>query len=319
MKNDKIPVKEYVKQEVSPLNLLLFVADRCNFTCPYCYNRMPRHQNNADLDLFYKYVADIHKKLPTRELNVSLIGGEPTLHPNLLDFCDKLQKLDRVCIEVLTNFTKPLEYYINLLKNNIKIAASWHRAPNDMLNWDYVEKMKKIPYKYFTNDQVEVRIMMENDNWENSRKVFNELYPPFKKYVEISLLSNNNGSPYRYTDKQLEEYRQLIILTKYKRDFFTVVYNDGSESQVSFSDMYLNPQVNFHLWKCNAGLDYLYVHVNGDVYNCQSYYEHNKKPICNIVDTNGEYIKELYKPCICAVDYCSCDFDVTKERILNVH
>lgn len=66
--------------------------------------------------------------------------------------------------------------------------------------------------------------MMENDNWENSRKVFFELYPLYKKYIEISLLTRDDGTPYEYTQKQLDEYEKLIILTKYKRDFFTVEY-----------------------------------------------------------------------------------------------
>lgn len=56
--------------------------------------------------------------------------------------------------------------------------------------------MKKIPMKFFANEQVEVRIMMENDNWESSRKVFYELYPLFKKYIEISLLTRDDGTPY---------------------------------------------------------------------------------------------------------------------------
>lgn len=295
----------------------MFIVDKCNFTCPYCYNRKPRHLVEADSDIFVKFLKDVRKHVGDRPINVTFIGGEPTLHSNLDEFSKNTLSIPNLTLELLTNFSRPLDEYMKYLEMGIKIAASWHRAPNDPKNWDYVEKMKKIPMKYFLKDQIEVRIMMENDNWENSRKVFYELYPLYKKYIEISLLSQNDGKPYSYTDKQLKEFENLIILTKYKREFFTVVFQDGHEEQVSFNDMYLNPQVNFHLWKCNAGLDYFYVHVNGDVYNCQSFYEHNRKKLYNIVENGGCLDVEKFKPCICSVEYCSCDYDVMKEKIIG--
>lgn len=318
MQSGKEMVKEFVIQKSTPLNILAYIVDRCNFNCSYCYNRMPRKSTLADLDSFFKFIEDIRRQQPKdRKINVSLIGGEPTLHPGAIDFCNQLLALDNVTAELLTNFTQPVEYYLSLLEKGICLAASWHSQANDKLNWSYVEKMKQIPMKFFDNEQVEVRIMMENDNWESSRKVFFELYPMFKKHIEISLLTRDDGTPYQYSQSQLDEYEKLIVLTKYKRDFFTIEYSDGTQQQVSFADMYLNPQVNFHLWKCNAGQDYIYIHCDGNVYNCQSYYENYKKPICNLFEDECKYKKEKFKPCICQVNYCACDFDVYKEKLIG--
>lgn len=318
MQSGKEMVKEFVIQKSTPLNILAYIVDRCNFNCSYCYNRKPRKSTLADLDGFFRFIEDIRRQQPLdKKINVSLIGGEPTLHPGALDFCNQLLALDNVSVELLTNFTQPIEYYLSLLEKGVCLAASWHSQTNDKLNWPYVEKMKQIPMKFFDNEQVEVRIMMENDNWENSRKVFFELYPMFKKHIEISLLTRDDGTPYQYSQSQLDEYEKLIVLTKYKRDFFTVEYADGSQQQMSFSDMYLNPQVNFHLWKCNAGQDYIYIHCDGNVYNCQSYYENFKKPICNLFADECKYKKEKFTPCICAVSYCACDFDVHKEKLIG--
>nr|DAF73118.1 MAG TPA: Radical SAM superfamily [Caudoviricetes sp.] len=44
------------------MNVLLFIADQCNFSCPYCYNRQPRTKTLADLDLLWKFVDDMHAK-----------------------------------------------------------------------------------------------------------------------------------------------------------------------------------------------------------------------------------------------------------------
>lgn len=314
----KEPVAQFVKQQETPVNVLLFIADQCNFSCPYCYNRRPRTNKIVDLDLLYKFVLDASKKTQ-RRMNITLIGGEPTLHPSMMDFCKALIKdVPRSCVEILTNFSQPLDYYLGCLDLGMKIAATWHGKCNDKANLDYCKKMLRVPMKFFENDQIEVRIMFENDNWENAEEVFKQMYPLFKRWVEISLVSDLDGKPYPYTKEQLDRYRELLLKLKYTRDFFTIRYDDGSEKQVSFNDMYLNPLVNFHLWRCNAGLDYIYVHCNGNVYNCQSYYEHDRKPICNIIQTAGEYKQELFKPTICQVEYCSCDFDVYKEKILKI-
>ena len=315
---EKELVAQFVKQDETPLNVLLFIADQCNFACPYCYNRRPRTNKLIDLDLLYKFVEDMSQKTK-RKMNISLIGGEPTLHPGMLNFCKSiLSNVPSTCVEILTNFSQPLETYLEHLELGMKIAATWHGKINDKQNLDYCKKMLRVPLKFFENDQIEVRIMFENDNWDNAEEVFRQMCPLFKKWVEISLVSDLDGKPYPYTKAQLDRYKELLMKLKYTRDFFTLRYRDGTEKQVSFNDMYLNPLVNFHLWRCNAGLDYIYVHCNGNVYNCQSYYEHDRKPICNIIQTQGEYKKELFKPTICSVEYCSCDFDVYKEKILRI-
>ena len=72
----------------------------------------------------------------------------------------------------------------------------------------------------------------------------------------------------------IKDYKQL----------YTIEYNDGYVERLSYNDMFLNDDFTFHMWKCNAGKDYLYIHVNGDIYPCQSYYEGNRKKLYNMVD-----------------------------------
>jgi len=42
---------------------------------------------------------------------------------------------------------------------------------------------------------------------------------------------------------------------------------------LEFNDMFLNTSYSFKYWKCNAGLDYFYIHANGDIYPCETYYD----------------------------------------------
>ena len=301
---EKELVAQFVKQDETPLNVLLFIADQCNFACPYCYNRRPRTNKLIDLDLLYKFVEDMSQKTK-RRMNISLIGGEPTLHPGMLNFCKSiLSNVPSTCVEILTNFSQPLETYLEHLELGMKIAATWHGKINDKQNLDYCKKMLRVPLKFF-----------ENDNWDNAEEVFRQMCPLFKKWVEISLVSDLDGKPYPYTKAQLDRYKELLMKLKYTRDFFTLRYRDGTEKQVSFNDMYLNPLVNFHLWRCNAGLDYIYVHCNGNVYNCQSYYQFNQLPLFNLKDLGDVNLADFLKPCKCNVQSCRfADYQVHREK-----
>nr|DAF73076.1 MAG TPA: putative 7-cyano-7-deazaguanosine (preQ0) biosynthesis protein QueE, clostridial [Caudoviricetes sp.] len=82
-------------------------------------------------------------------MTVSLIGGEPTLHPKMVDFCKKILSLKKTSVEILTNFSQPLDYYLDLLERGMKIAATWHGKANDKANLEYAKKMLRVPMKYF--------------------------------------------------------------------------------------------------------------------------------------------------------------------------
>jgi len=52
--------------------------------------------------------------------------------------------------------------------------------------------------------------MFELDNWQNSVKMYKLFYPTYKRWLEISLLTKNDGSLYKYSDEQIEEYHEYV-------------------------------------------------------------------------------------------------------------
>lgn len=64
----------------------------CNFTCPYCHNPALVTARGRGLLSRVDLLAFLHKR---RGLlgGVVISGGEPTLQPNLLDFCREVKKL----------------------------------------------------------------------------------------------------------------------------------------------------------------------------------------------------------------------------------
>ncbi|MBF0563962.1 MAG: radical SAM protein [Nitrospirae bacterium] len=66
-------------------NILL--TQRCVRTCPYCFAKKHMSESLSDDMLSWKnliYIADLIEN--SGERNISLLGGEPTLHPKFIDF-----------------------------------------------------------------------------------------------------------------------------------------------------------------------------------------------------------------------------------------
>lgn len=315
--NGKYPIKVYSEQGKSMIYIIAYIIDNCNYNCQYCYNKMPRTFKSLNLDYLYTFISQMSENnLSGKRIGIGLIGGEPSLHPDILKFVNNIYNLDnKIFIEFFTNFSYPIDFYIQLLEKNVSVVASWHSINSDMNNYSFIEKIKSIPFKYYTNNQMVIRIMMGNNDWEYAKNAFFELREKYNDYIEISLLTDKSGPMMEYSKEQLREFQELKSTTPYNKELFILEYEDGSIQKFSMQDLFLNPQLNFKFWKCEAGLNNLYIHVDGNIYNCQSYYETNLKPIYNLNDCKGEYKKNMFKDCICKSQYCSCDFEVPKKRI----
>ena len=87
------------------------IINVCNLHCTHCYWWLNRKNNNNDLSA-EKWREIIRKTFKKHRLFVvTLVGGEPTLRPDIIQvFCEEMPK--RVC--VVTNGTYPLKRFENL-------------------------------------------------------------------------------------------------------------------------------------------------------------------------------------------------------------
>lgn len=87
------------------------IINVCNLHCTHCYWWLNRKNNNNDLSAeeWREIIRKTFKK--HRLFVVTLVGGEPTLRPDIIQvFCEEMPK--RVC--VVTNGTYPLKRFENL-------------------------------------------------------------------------------------------------------------------------------------------------------------------------------------------------------------
>lgn len=113
---------------------------------------------------------------------------------------------------------------------------------------------------------------------------------------------------------QRVEYNRIASkILKYK-DRYQVTFSDKTTENKSFNDMYLNNIYCFNGWQCDAKKCHMYVHVDGNIYPCQSYYDYDDMAIGNIYKQDS-YANLNFKPVICKFDLCSCTYSLKKRNI----
>ena len=100
----------------SKISCVLFTAG-CNFDCPYCHNPDLVRRTSTSKVIGPKEIFDFLKKRKPLLDGVVITGGEPTLHPDLFDFCCKIKELGYP-IKIDTNGTRP-KVLQNLLSNRL--------------------------------------------------------------------------------------------------------------------------------------------------------------------------------------------------------
>jgi MoaA/NifB/PqqE/SkfB family radical SAM enzyme len=82
-----------------PVAAYLFLTDRCNMRCDYCFVEVERPRRELNTAQWIALIDDLRRR-GTRL--VSLMGGEPLVHPGFAQIVEHMQRRGLLC-EVVTN------------------------------------------------------------------------------------------------------------------------------------------------------------------------------------------------------------------------
>jgi len=104
-----------IRIEDNPYSTLYFdITYRCNMNCKICYNHKIMQNNNYDMSP--EYFREVLERLPKKRYLIRLLGGEPTIHPNLFEF-----------IKIANEF----KHFVSIGTNGVRFA-----------NKDFIEEVK---------------------------------------------------------------------------------------------------------------------------------------------------------------------------------
>lgn len=290
--------------KTSTVFILAYIIDSCNYDCSYCYNAQPRTNKILNLNRLYGFIVNIQARTK-KNIDIELIGGEPTLHPSLIDFCKKIQSLSNVHCSIYSNFSASVQLYIQLLALGIGFTLSSHSQHKD-----FADKLDKIPFHYYKDNNINIRIMFEYDEYHAVKELCQKLIAKYKDYFEPALVQSIDKT---YPNEYIDFYNDINAKVRQKY-IYNAIYSNG-HSKLLTVNMAEHRFKNFKYWLCYAGLEYFYIHATGNVYACINQYERKQQPIGNI---ERKYDSMPLKPMICMYDICPCIWEVYKKKVINV-
>lgn len=327
-KMNSLPIKMLaINQEYaagSSISIIVYMIDRCNFSCQYCINKFPRTLQAIDIYQLFNFLNQlfIYSK---KKLVIELAGGEPLIHPKIIDF---VQMLSQSQIDYHLSITTNLSYPFSKYKKIIDIARcdfvfSYHVAEENIVNQfnSFFNKIAQIDSNYYR--KCCIRILYNNLHTEHCLKVLDYTIQKYSNQIRIEfcqLLPTQHYLP-TYTIEQMSAYNAALakILNSNTQNEYLVQYNDGSIRKFNIYDICVSQiQVmsNFHLWHCDAGYLNYYVQCDGSIYPCANYFDQYQKPLANISERHFDF-KKINKRTLCLLHSCRCEFPLAKERLIR--
>ena len=284
--------------------ITMFIHNSCNFSCSYCsdFHRNGKYHWPTDWAPYLKLIEQQKKR--TKYVHVEVLGGEPTLWPKFHEFIEAISD-ENVFVEWGTNGSRTLRYWENLKPQRAFVSFSWH---SEFADDDHFYRAVEIMQD---KASVNCTLMLLPTNFERAIVLYERL-TNLKVEITPRMTRINIHSPelFEYTDEQ----RAWI-----KDSYFSQMKPFGIEwkipqnlhfngEKIKFTNV-VDQQLNkFHGFKCNAGLNRLYVAPDGRIKRCSK----------NVGGWLGNILKDKYtlpdSPVVCNEEFCNCKLDAVTEK-----
>lgn len=270
-----------------------FLTDWCNYKCSYC-----SEQGNMS----NKFTAGKYKLVLTRlnsiksNFTVEIIGGEPTLHPNVLDILQALSD-NQYCtrVEIVTNLSRPVEFYQQLNIPKVFVLASYHPEYH---NEQFVQKLTQLP-----NARVTLNLSDNAEHWDKTEqmvKSLSESHIPFA----FNILNPTGQYTPSYTDECYAKFGKYLTTNQHSLQV-PYYFDNGTTEVLNESEIIKQGLDEFTNYQCTP-IRYRITH-DGDILN---FCTDKVQPMMLSEDS-------LRQKQICSLPKCKCDalFVLFKEKL----
>jgi hypothetical protein len=263
-----------IQREVETLYIYWTLTDFCNFKCSYCpddlhageysRNQRPGFPTNEEIDIFLDSI--VNKHLQGRFLNMTISGGEPTLHPMFKNIIAKMNPHGSV--EVITNGSRSVEWWQDMAVLPNKVTISLHP---EFSNLDKINELGLFLLE--NNIDLMFNLMCDPANWDWVVNVKNLLDTKLHGHINAKILTDHknpmtDGKPFSYYEDQLAFIKasQSRIPNSDRRKYVYAIYDDGTRKGLEAFAVINNNEHRFTGWTCSAGRSGYRVHFDGYVY-----------------------------------------------------
>jgi pyruvate formate lyase activating enzyme len=191
----------------------------CNFHCPYCHNPELVDETAEDIseEEFFRF---LHSRIGLLDA-VTITGGEPTLHDDLLLFIHRIKQMGFL-VKLDSNGTNPsllrelitaelIDYVAMDIKSPLRKYSETVARPVDL---EHIQESisllleNKVPYEFRTT--VVKALLPKEDFSEIGELIRGATIYYLQKFIPTKLLNPAFHKKVTYTDAEFEELRKVM-------------------------------------------------------------------------------------------------------------
>jgi len=269
---DPFPWRKYLMAHITNnrqgfLNVTWEVTSTCNYSCWYCGEA--QHDGKyrwPDLDVALRWWHSICDQRPS--VHADLLGGEPTLWPDLSTFLrDKPQNLT---VEVSTNGSRTLRWWADVWPLMNGASISYHPSHADVDHiYDLCELLSADPSKI-----LHLSLMLDPDHLDALQSLYVRLLRSgMRMTCDSKQLTVRNARDQQSIEQTHRDQRvlEMIAGNRFYRSWRgghpgapTRSWLDGVEFKTA--DLKAQGRNRFRGWTCTAGQDRLFILADGTIY-----------------------------------------------------
>jgi organic radical activating enzyme len=259
------------------------------------------------------------------KFELNLLGGEPTMWPELADFVRNLKAEygDDLIIGMTTNGSRTLRWWQENGKMFDKILISCHPETVDA---EHISQVADLLYDQRTF--TDVTVLMDPTQWNTCLEIIDTLKNSNRRWsIQTSQLVGTDSvyseEQQRFLKKYLKRMPNLWWMWRYTKHFnYKTKLIDKNKKTLSVSKNYLliNDLNHFKGWECDIGIENINISFTGDISSACGEFLYRYDFKYNLYDK--DFIAKFNPSnvsAICTRDSCFCQYEInTSKRIIPI-
>ena len=298
------------------LRIEYMAGNFCNYKCSYCGPwanggdvRWPK-----DFDMLvkhFRHLLNFYVRNGRDEFEINILGGEPSLWPDIVKFA-RIMKLEyNAKITMTTNGSRTLRWWEENADAFDKILFSYHHSE---ANLDHFINVLDLVYD--KGIPLNALVLMDPNHWDEIISAIETMKSTSRNSWFICAMEVH---PPQYTQEQREIFKKHVkrmppifrlIKNEYKnilKGKTKVIFDDGSKEGVERNYFSVNDLNNFEGWMCNIGIENLNIKADGKLTGVCDNRLFNENIFYNLYDPKfTEKFNPQLVPTVCEKNKCWC-------------
>lgn len=309
------------------LRIELFLSNVCNYKCWYCFpgSNEGTHRWPALEPLIsnLSYVLDYYKKNKNKtKFLLHVIGGEPTIWPDLENFIKHFKTNYDTIISISTNASRTIRWWNENGDLFDHVMISCH---HQYIDTKHIISVADLLYKKKVN--LTALVLMDPSKWDTCVNIVDDLKKSKYRWPITALEVFHSSINYtadqkKYISNSLKRMPNLLWWWKSKRMPYkdaTVTYDNRKKIKVPNNWLSINALNSFKNWKCNLGIDTFFIDKNGNMQGAcgENLYDLDFK--YNIFEK--DFISNFHpdiKSTTCKQEKCYCQPEINTTKFIPI-